>query len=336
MDSTIPQQTLPRRNKPPLLHLTATPEQINQLQIQQQHIPTYIQTRPPSSAHLILREQGFGKLLEEHPISPREELAHPLRVRHPRPVRGVQHQVRHLSPRELSGPRQLYQLPTVVQVLLQSPWKVGGGLGLWVEVRGKWWGLQQYLGRLDGRQQPSCDRRETKNSHGAAVGSGECVANSLPPNTSGDSGTRSSSASSSSSSSSRASSRSRSKEEGQARGQMRADRGTFRRSRLSSTHRVVDDRHQHLRDVARIDGLDQVVPVVHLRGKVKQGKARQGRPEDTRAKKVDGGGARVLRQGERRHGPAGARSANYLSRRRRGLGASACDKTKEKDGESDF
>lgn len=45
---------------------------------------------------------------------------------------------------------------------------------------------------------------------------------------------------------------------------MGGERIFFRTPVLTFTHRVIDDRHQHLRDVACIDGLDKVVPVVHL------------------------------------------------------------------------
>lgn len=73
--------------------------------------------------------------------------------------------------------------------------------------------------------------------------------------------------------------------------------GAFLHSCLHFTHRVIDDRHQHLRNVARIDGLDEVVPVVHL----------QGKPEDTKAKNANHG-ARILRPRQRHHGSTGAQS----------------------------
>lgn len=42
-------------------------------------------------SHLILREHGLRELLEKHAVTPSEEHAHSLHVRHPRPVRRVQH-----------------------------------------------------------------------------------------------------------------------------------------------------------------------------------------------------------------------------------------------------
>lgn len=82
------------------------------------------------STHLILREQGVRELFQEHPVSPGEQRAHSLHVRHPRPVRRVQDQVRHLPPRELSRAGQLYQLAAVVQVFLKQGRMAGPGGGV--------------------------------------------------------------------------------------------------------------------------------------------------------------------------------------------------------------